>query len=78
MPQIQLLTMPTNDAALVINNTLVASSDPDCGDPSLDSLAARLAEALSVNIAYVNVDYPANADWSWSQVLATVPSPAPF
>jgi hypothetical protein len=78
MPQIQLLTMPTGDAALIINNTLVASSDPDCGDPSLDSLATNLAEALTVNVTFVNIDYPENADWSWSQVLATVPSPAPF
>lgn len=78
MSQIQLVTMPTGDAALVINDTLVASSDPECGDPPLGSLADRLAGALNGNVNYVNIDYPTNADWSWSEVLATVPSPAPF
>lgn len=68
---ITVLRLDCGDAALVVNQTLVGTADPDYENPaSLEGLAERLAGALTAPLAILALPTPPEADWNWDAVLA--------
>lgn len=70
---IQLITLASGECALVVNDEVVASGDPD-GVFDLNDLASNLAKALSLPITRLTIDPPTDSDWSWEDVLELIPS----
>lgn len=69
---LQHITLPSGDAALVVNNVIVLAADPCCGeDPStVESAAENLALALGEPLMRLSLDQPHDEAWTWEDIVA--------
>lgn len=67
------IILSSGDAALVVNDVLVMTTDPAFEDPSdLETVAEKLSEALEHPLQRIERQVPAMNDWSWDDVLEEI------
>lgn len=74
MAALTLVTMTTGDVGLIVNQTVVMTSDPVFPeDGNVAEVAARLAQVLGVPLETIGTEPPRDSDWTWEDVVETIP-----
>ncbi len=70
---IQYVFLPGGDCALIVNDLLVMTADPDFESTKLvESTAERLSEALDVALQRIAMPWPSDAEWNWDEILESM------
>lgn len=70
---IQLITLRSNDQAIIINNKILTRFDPQFDRADLNELADNLAEILGLKLQTLHMETPSDDDWNWGDILETLP-----